>query len=97
MPTCTIQQPELPLDLADCSRRIRVAPSMTVSATRDGQGLVLRPGAPTVWIDTRTACAILGMDPDLLYRLGHSGEIEGRQPNKPFGKLHSSSASGARC
>jgi len=75
-------QAELPLDLGGTAGRISVAPSLRITATADGLGVVMRMGTPEVWIGTRDACAMLGVDKHRLYELGRLGEIDGEQPGK---------------
>lgn len=82
-----MRQLDLALDLGETARRIRVAPSLTVTATPDGRGVTLRTGVPEVWMGTREACALLGVDKHVLYDLGARGEIEGRQPAKPLAAI----------
>ena len=72
------------LDLAATARRMRVAPMVRMSPTPDGLGVTIRTAAPSMWVSTADACAMLGgMDREVLYELGRRGEIEGQQPNKP--------------
>jgi hypothetical protein len=83
-------QAQLQLDLGVTSRRVaRVAPSIEFRPTADGRGVEMRTrsGAPELWISTAEACARSGLDREVLYGLGRSGEIEGRQPNKPIADI----------